>query len=147
MKRFRYRLQTLLKIRIREEERQAQALSQCQRRLTQAREELSRLDARWGELSRDTAKSLVGDMDMPRVEYRLDELNQKRIALAAQRSNIGALEIELNTRRLKYQAAAKARKILERLRDLKREEHRDRVRRLDTAFFDFVGAVASRRRE
>ncbi|MBL0350127.1 MAG: flagellar FliJ family protein [Elusimicrobia bacterium] len=145
MKKFRYRLETILKLRVREEEKQAQALSQCQRRVAQARQDLERLDQEWREKSRVTATALAGDLDLPRTENRLDHLGRLLTAVSLRRTDLRLLETELTARLRKYHDAARERKTLERLRDIKHLEHQALRRRAETSFFDFVGATAVRR--
>ena len=145
MKKFRYRLETLLKLRFREEEKQAQALSQCQRRVAQVRQELERLDGEWREKSRRTSAALVGALDVPRTENRLENLGRLLTAVSLRRTDLRLLETELTARLRRYHDAVRDRKILERLRDIKLSEHQALRRRTETSFFDFVGATAVRR--
>lgn len=145
MKRFRFRLETPLKLRRRKVDKASQALADARTAVIAARRHLDALERErrcWFE-SRpvNSAGELDVARDRRRVEY-LDLLGEK--IDAAQQALIPLLNA-VTARESELRDAVRDREILERLKEIRRRSHMDDVRALETKRADFTAATLFRR--
>jgi flagellar export protein FliJ len=141
MKRFSFRLQTLLDVAAQRERAAQQELMQSQSARNQA---LRRLDAtlrRLAEWDQRIRADRRGAIDPRQLHDRLTEANAVARLAEAERQAHRAAETEVAAASLRLQEASVARKTVERLRDQAREEHDREVQARQSKLTDDLSSV------
>jgi len=123
MKGFTFSLQAVLELRERVEEEKQQVLGQRQRELQAAQEELARLNSefrRHSGILRDDHKSLASD-ELRAYYAHLEFLDR---SITIQHGVVSQRRTAVERARADVIAAAKERKVIEKLKDRRFEEHR-----------------------
>ncbi len=134
MKRFRFHLQSLLKLRRFQEEAAQRALGEALRQAQAQRDGIRELeDERAEMLNTATEQESFLPAERQRLSLYVGDLDRR---LRAARENLLALESVVAQKREALQTASKARKALEKLRDRRRETFAEERRRRDYANVD-----------
>ncbi|MDU2066226.1 MAG: flagellar export protein FliJ [Sporomusaceae bacterium] len=139
MQRFRFRLETLLKVRRRREEQAQLRLTQAIENLRQAQEDLSllvdRIEAHRQEWQNALSQNkTIADFILYSAYFKqltLQMDNQKEVVIAAEKSHLESLFV--------FQEAMKQRKVVERLKEKKRQQHYRELLQQEQNFLDELG--------
>lgn len=147
MKRFRFRLEGLLRLRKVEEERCLQGLRERQAALADVR-------ARERELTSERGRTVESLRRLERGRLEMDEILRHRryLYLLENRTREVSAEgirrqVELCEAQRIAERAVRGRQLVERLKERRRGEHREELRREEVREFDEVGGGARTRRE
>lgn len=139
MKQFKFKLETVLKLRQRVEEERRQQLQQAERRQYAAQVEVERIQAEMDQTRDDYQQSIRQKFD----RYRANDYYQYLSWLGEKR---GVAEAELErcragvaAARQALLAAARERRILDKLKDKAYEEYQGEQRRVEAEFLDELG--------
>jgi len=147
MKRFRFRLEGLLRLRKVEEERSLQGLRARQAALADVRERERELATERGRTVESLRRLERGRLDMDEVLrrrrylYLLENRTREVSAEGIRR------QVELHEAQRLAERAVRERQLVERLRERRRGEHGERVRREELRDLDEIGGGATLRRE
>lgn len=141
MKAFRFRLDVVLKLRRREEDRRAQVLAVALRRATALQEALRSIEDRLDEATRAPGPSL-GVVNVRRWEIQRVFIERLEGVRRRRQEELGEAVREAARCREDFRRAVRDRRMLDRLKEWRRQNHREAVRRLDTAFMDFAALRA-----
>lgn len=139
MKKFTFRLQRVTDVREKREK-------ECQRELGVSQDELRREELRLQELSEDSKRNHEGLRSA--LERRsnagrlvaLDSWRMRRVKeLENQKERAQNQQFEVEKKRKALVQASKAKKILERLKEKRKAEHRKKVQRAEQIFLDEIG--------
>lgn len=123
MKKFSFALKPVLEHRARIEEEKLQAFGERQRALAQAQDELARLNGefkRYSDALRDGHRTLATE-ELRRHYAHLEYLDRR---ITMQHAVVSQRRIEAERARLQLVDASKERKVIEKLKEKKYEEHR-----------------------
>lgn len=131
MNRYRFRLESVLRVRRAEEELARQELSRANAKLRVAMEAHRRESQRYGEL-----ETTSGELDP--ADFRRERAHHERVAatVEAARQAMDAAAAAAACRYVSWSEAARLVAALERLDDRRRAEHRDDMRRAEVAEAD-----------
>lgn len=136
-KRFRFRFETMLKLRRQREDEQKRIVGERLAQIAQVRDEIARLEQlTTGSMDSIRAIQQPGRIDLQQaIAQRAWAAHLHKAALDAQ-SRLGGLEAKLAQERAALAEAAKQRRILEKLREHQWERHRVEEQRAEVRTVD-----------
>lgn len=147
MKKFRFRLEGLLRLRKVEEDG-------CLQRLRAQHGAMADVEARCDELRQDRARTVESLRRLERGELEMEEILRHRRYLVALENRTREVSAELVRRRADLHEAQRAaerairkRQLVERLRERRQSEHAEELRRYEVRELDEVGRGATARKE
>lgn len=139
MKKFTFRLQRVTEVRKRREK-------ECQRELAVSQDQLRREELRLQELSEDSERNHEGlrsALAQKSNAGRLAALDSWRMhqlkEMENQQERTQERQFEVEKKRKVLVQASKEKKILEKLREKRKAEHREKVQRAEQIFLDEIG--------
>ena len=142
MKRFRFRLETVLKMRRQREHEQQRRVAEVVRVCEQCEDRLRELAAA-KESCAASLRDLTqpGQLDMLRVAALRFHSSQLDFQRAALHEKLGLVHAELDRRRRDLAEASKNRQVMEKLRERQADEHRRDFEKSEQAVLDEVATV------
>lgn len=134
-RRFRFTLQPLLEQRKRVEDQRQQALALRQLALDGARSEFDRLDAEF-RVSALSLRAQHGALEAEELRLHYAHLQYLDRAIVAQIRTVAERQVELDRARDDLLAASKDRKVVDKLKERRRQTHSDEEVRLDQRELD-----------
>jgi len=133
---FEFSLETLLKYRIRLEEREKERLAWIHYRLENEQRNIERLQARHSAIRAELAQSRRKDYDGGEVEWYSAFLRRMDGEIEQARSRLAGLKRDLEEQMAVWVERSKDRKVLEKLRGRKEREHDTAVEKLEQKMVD-----------
>jgi len=136
-KQFRFRFETLLKLRRRREDQHKRVVAERQAQIAEVRDELSRLEQLTGHgLESIRTVQQAGRIDLQQAMAQRGWVAHLHKAALEAQARLRALEARLAQERAALAEAAKQRRILEKLEERQQERHRLEEQRLEVRAAD-----------
>jgi|GEM_PF-3371829 len=141
MKKYKFRLDTLLRLRRRQEDEEGHRLATTRKRLEVLMNEKTILENKRKDVDRQTTADLSGDVNLVRSD--VSRCYAMSLGDSLKRCHVGTQEIlrEIERGSFRLKKAMTKRKVLENLRDRQKEVYRDTVRAHDSKTMDFSAAA------
>ncbi len=146
MKRYKYRLEPMLKLKEHREKEKQREHAEAARKVQEQKEMLVRIDEERGETLKHQRRSLVGSMSLAELLVCSRYLMKLKKDTLTGRELLRGLEKEADKRREKLVEASKERKIYEKLKEKQIAKFTKEVERLENKAVDETATNGFRRR-
>ncbi|MGE5507379.1 MAG: flagellar export protein FliJ [Chitinophagales bacterium] len=147
MKKFSFSLQTVLELKRHREEALLEELGRRQRAAAEAEAALAAMREKRRRAQRELRELLTGPLAVERVQEARDYLSGLDVELGRRAEQARARQEEVRECRQRVVAAARERKVLERLRDRQWEDYLQEFSRQEQAFLDELATQGYARQE
>lgn len=147
MKKFSFRLETLLRYRVSIEEREREALSRLNFKLHTESNELDRLHSREHEARIELAHARAGSADDIEVHWYYPYLDRLRFEMDRSNKRIAQLEKEIDAQKAIVVKATKNKKVLDTMKKRKVKEFTAAIEKLEQKAVDEIVATRFARKE
>jgi flagellar FliJ protein len=145
VKKFRFRLETPLRLRRRKEDKVAQELARAHAECIAARLDLERLEKEREVWAVPPVLDGSGTLDLTRDQCRRDYVEHMEFRIQASKEIVRRLAHEVSVREGALRIAVRDRQILERLKEIRKKSHREDMRALEMKRMDFAASAVFRR--
>jgi flagellar protein FliJ len=140
MARFEFRLEALLTHRAQIEKDKQRRLAQVQQQIQLVLRKIQDAETRIREENRSLgAQELTGKLDMQYIAHEKRFVGALTMRIALARQEVAALEVTMAAARKELLAAARARKVIEKLKERQRARWRQEQERKEAANMDEIG--------
>lgn len=145
MKKFRFRLETPLRLRRRKEEKCSQDLAKARSEILLAHQEMDRLEKERARWAAAPLLDETGSLDLARDQCRRDYVEQMDSQIHEAHEYMGRLVQQVLLRETALRNAVQDRQILERLKDIRHKSYIEDIRELEMKRMDFAASSIFRR--
>jgi flagellar export protein FliJ len=145
LKKFRFRLETPLRLRRRKEEKCSQDLAKARSEVLLARQGMDRLEKERAVWAAAPLLDETGALDLARDQCRRDYVEQLDFRIQDAQETLGQLAHQVTLRETALRNAVRDRQILERLKDIRQKTHIEEIRALEMKRMDFAASSIFRR--